>query len=213
MAATEEHMRVMEAATEGLLQIHGMVPNTKQDEKFRIMGKNCNGLNNRIGGNKKIGRLLDIKEDLDIDCLMICKHCLNFKHKDNKNDLKQCFNKKSHVWHHQHITSMRQNMQEGCKKGGTGTICFGKSTGFITKIGQDEEGLGRWSWIRLRGTDGHATRIVTAYNPCKNRNINSRTTYQQQRRHFIMKKKDLICPIILFRTHLIKQLTQWRAGG
>ncbi len=95
---------------------------------------------------------------------------------------------------------------------GTGTICFGESTGFITKIGQDEEGLGRWSWIRLSGTNGHAPRIVTAYNPCKNRNINSGTTYQQQQRHFIMKKKDLTCPIILFQTHLIKQLTQWRAG-
>ncbi len=72
--ATEEHKRVMEAVTEGLLQIHGTAPNTKQDGIFRIMGKNCNRLNNRIGGNEKIGKLLDIKEDLDIDCLMICKH-------------------------------------------------------------------------------------------------------------------------------------------
>ncbi len=29
--ATEEHKRVMEAVTEGLLQIHGTAPNTKQD--------------------------------------------------------------------------------------------------------------------------------------------------------------------------------------
>jgi hypothetical protein len=90
-AATEEHKRVMEAVMEGLLQIHGMAPNTKQDGIFRIMCENCNGLNNRIGGNEKIGKLFDIKEDLDIDCLMICKHCLNFKHKDNKNNLKQMF--------------------------------------------------------------------------------------------------------------------------
>jgi hypothetical protein len=60
------------------------------------------------------------------------------------------------------------------QEGGTGTICFGKSTGFITKIGQDEEGLGRWSWIRLSGTNGHATRIVTAYNPCKKQEHNLR---------------------------------------
>jgi hypothetical protein len=211
--ATEEHKRVMEAVTEGLLQIHRMAPNTKQDRIFRIMGKNCNGLNNRIGGNEKIGKLLDIKEDLDIDCVMICKHRLNFKHKDNKNNLKQMFQQEISC-----MASSAHNLHEAkyagrAQEGGTGTICFGESTEFITKIGQDEECLGRWSWIRLSGTNGHATRIVTAYNPCKNRNINSGTTYQQQRRHFIMKKKDLICPIILFRTHLIKQLTQWKAGG
>jgi hypothetical protein len=196
--ATEKHKRVMEAVMEGLLQIHRMGPNTKQDGIFRIMGKNCNGLNNWIGGNEKIGKLLNIKEDLDINCLMICKHRLNFKHKDNKNNLKQMFQQEISCMasssHNVHEAKYAGRVQEG----GTGTICFGKSTGFMTKIGQDEEGLGRWSWIRLSGTDGHATRIVTAYNPCKNRNTNSGTTYQQQRWHFIVRKKDLTCPIILF---------------
>jgi hypothetical protein len=88
MAAKDKHERVTEPVKEGLLQIHRTAPNTKQDGIFRIMGKNCNGLNNRIGGNEKIGKLLDIKEDLDINCLMICNHRLNFRHKDNKNDLK-----------------------------------------------------------------------------------------------------------------------------
>jgi hypothetical protein len=55
------------------------------------MGENCNGLLNRIGGNGKIAKALDIKEDLDINCLIYCKHCINFRHKENKNDLKQMF--------------------------------------------------------------------------------------------------------------------------
>jgi hypothetical protein len=55
------------------------------------MGKYCNSFNNKIGGNKKIAKALDIKEDLDIDCLMYCEHRLNFCHKDNMNDLKQIF--------------------------------------------------------------------------------------------------------------------------
>ena len=33
----------------------------------------------------------------------------------------------------------------GDQEGGTGTICFGKSTGYIQKTGRDSEGLGRWS--------------------------------------------------------------------
>jgi hypothetical protein len=55
---------------EGLLQVHWTALNTKQQGIFRIMGENCNGLNNRIRSNGKITKTLDIKEDLDIDCLM-----------------------------------------------------------------------------------------------------------------------------------------------
>jgi hypothetical protein len=91
MAAKDEHDKVMEAVEEGLLQVHGMAPNSKQDGIFWIMGENCNRLNNKIRGNEKIAKMLDIKDDLNVDCLMVCKHCLNFKHKDNKNNLKQMF--------------------------------------------------------------------------------------------------------------------------
>jgi hypothetical protein len=41
------------------------------------MCENANGFNNRISGNQKIAKALDIKEDLDIDCLLYCKHRLN----------------------------------------------------------------------------------------------------------------------------------------
>ncbi len=82
---------MLKAVGEGLLQVHGTAPNTKQQGIFQIIGKNCNGFNNRIRRNAKIAKALDIKEDLDIDCLMYCKHHINFWHKDNKNDLKQMF--------------------------------------------------------------------------------------------------------------------------
>ncbi len=84
------------------------------------------------------------------------------------------------------------------QEGGTGAICFRVATGFIRKVGKDKEGLGRWSWIFLGGSDGHTTRLITAYNPCKSGRINSGTSYQQQQRYFITKRKDLTCPRILF---------------
>jgi hypothetical protein len=89
--SNDKNRRVMEAVEEGLLQVQGTAPNTKQQGIFRLLGENCNGFNNKIGGNNKIAKALDIKEDLDIDCLLYCKHRLNFSHKDNKNDLKQMF--------------------------------------------------------------------------------------------------------------------------
>jgi hypothetical protein len=59
----------------------------------------------------------------------------------------------------------------------------------------------------------HNTRIITVFNTCKNKNVNLSTLYQQQHCYFTTKKKDLICPLILFRRHLIKQLQQWQAAG
>jgi hypothetical protein len=144
-AATEEHTRVSKAIKEGLLQIHGTAPNTKQQGIFRIMGENCNGLNNRIGENNKIAKALDIKEELDIDCIMYCKHRLNFKHNENKNDLKQMFQRELACTavsaHNIHESKVTGRVQEG----GTGTICFGKTMVYIKKTGQDSKGLGQWS--------------------------------------------------------------------
>jgi hypothetical protein len=85
-------------------------------------------------------------------------------------------------------------------------ICFGKSVGHIKKTGRDVEGLGRWCWILLGRNNGHQTKIVTAYNPCKNKTVNLGTTYQQQQRSFLTRKKDLTCPLTLFWRDLIKQI-------
>jgi hypothetical protein len=153
------------------------------------LGENCNGFNNRIGGNSKIAKALDIKEELDIDCLMYCEHRINFRHKENKNDLKQMFQRelacRAVAAHNVHEGKHAERVQEG----GTGIICFGDATGYVKKVGRNDEGLGRWSWILLGGAEGHNMRIITAYNPCKNKNVNSGTSYQQQRQYFITEKR------------------------
>jgi hypothetical protein len=88
---SNEHKRVMEVVDKGLLQVHGIVPNSKQDRIFCLMCENTTGFNNMISGNNKIAKAFDIKEDLGVDCLMYCKHRLNLQHKSKKNDFKQMF--------------------------------------------------------------------------------------------------------------------------
>jgi hypothetical protein len=66
-------------------------------------------------------------------------------------------------------------------------------------VGRYKAGLGRWKWILMGGANWFNTRTITAYNQCKNKNANSGTMYQQQQHYFITKKKDLACPLILFR--------------
>jgi hypothetical protein len=142
------------------------------------MCENASGFNNKISSNTKIANALDIKDDLDIDCLMYCKHRLNLRHKDNKNDFKQMFQREiactSNAAHNIYESKHAGWVQEG----GTGTICFGEATGYIRKVGKDEEGLGRWSWILFGGSEEHKTRLITAYNPCKNKIVHLGTSYQ-----------------------------------
>jgi hypothetical protein len=87
----DEQRQVSEAIQEALLQIRNTAPNTKQPRIFRIMRENCNGFCNSFRGNVKLTKAIDIKDDLDIDCLLYCEHRINFCHKDNKNNLKQMF--------------------------------------------------------------------------------------------------------------------------
>jgi hypothetical protein len=82
---------VKEARDEGLLQPHGTPPNLKQNGIFRILCENPNGLNNQITGNQKLEKAIDIKDELDADGLLFCKHRLNLWHRDNKNNFKQMF--------------------------------------------------------------------------------------------------------------------------
>jgi hypothetical protein len=144
------------------------------------MCENTNGLNNRISSNNKIPKALDIKDELDIDCLMYCTHRLNLRHKDNKNDFKQMFQREiactAVMAHNIHESKHAGRVQEGR----TGTICFGDAMGYIRKVGKDEEELGCWIWILFGGTNNHKTRLITAYNPCKNKIVHSGTSYQQQ---------------------------------
>ncbi len=51
------------------------------------------------------------------------------------------------------------------------------------------------------------------YNPCRNAKLNWGTTYQQQRRYFVMMKKDTTCPRKHFLDDLLKQLNKWRQEG
>jgi hypothetical protein len=139
----DEHQKVMEAVNKGLMQVHCSAPNSKQDGVFWIMCKNASGLDNRISGNNKIAKALDIKDKLDIDCLMYCKHRLSLRHKDNKNNFEQMFQREiactAVMAHNIHESKHAGRVQEDR----IGTISFGNVAGYIRKVGKDEEGLGR----------------------------------------------------------------------
>jgi hypothetical protein len=107
----------MEAVDEGLLQIHGIAPNSKQEGISRLMCENANRFI-KISGNNKIAKALDIKEDLGIDCLMYCEHCLNLQHRENKNDFKKKFSWRLHGPLSLPTIYMKGSMQGKCRRAG-----------------------------------------------------------------------------------------------
>jgi hypothetical protein len=161
-------------------------------------------LNNQITGNRKLEKAIDIKDELDAGGLLFCEHRLNLRHRDNTNHFKQMFQQEV-ACRAVATNNIHQNIGR-VEEGGKGMVLFDDLTGFITKTGKDPYGLGRWCWTLYKGSKGHCTRVVVAYNACKNSKKDSRTTYQQQWQYFIMSKKDLTCPNKLFQKHLVHQL-------
>jgi hypothetical protein len=93
-ARAAEKGAVKEVVDKGLLQPHGIPPNLKQHGIFRILCENSNGLNNQITGNQKLGKAINIKDELDADGLLFFEHRLNLCHKGNRNNFKQMFQRK-----------------------------------------------------------------------------------------------------------------------
>ncbi len=123
-----------------------------------------------------MGKAIDIKDELDADGLLFCEHRLNLRNRDSKNNFKQTFQREV-ACRAVAANNVHQNVGR-VQESGTGMVAFGESTRFITKMGRDPYGLGRWCWMLYGGSEGHSTRVVVAYNTCKNSKKVSRTTYQ-----------------------------------
>ena len=97
------------------------------------------------------------------------------------------------------------------QQGGTFMVIKEQSQGMIDSMGKDLTGLGRWCWIRLKGTTT-STRIVVAYEACRTRKIAQNATIAQQKRYWKM-KGDNRCPRRIFREQLIEMLSEWKEEG
>ena len=159
----------------------------------------------------------ELIDDLEADIVAYNEHRLNLMHKQNRNGFSQMFRGgeaeiRSISAHNTHEGRDVGRIQEG----GTCVMTYG------TLIEQydfeaserDPSGLGRWVVMVFRGSNGITTQVVCGYNPCYNKHgLQSKTSYQQHRRYFITKEKDITCPRTRFREDLIGQLKEWRNAG
>ena len=84
--------------------------------------------------------------------------------------LKQCHAAlRKHLKHHRLITSCSTAAaNHSYLSGGTATIVANNWTGRIASTGEDSHGLGRWSYVRVKGKKERRLLVVTVYQVCKN---------------------------------------------
>ena len=87
-----KEMVEMAGLSEEILEVHGIAPGKKPEGVPRWIYENLNGLNNRIGGNKKLDKAKEIINDLEVDIVAYNEHSMNLGHKQNRNGLSQMFN-------------------------------------------------------------------------------------------------------------------------
>ena len=216
LSAREVELIEASGVTSELLQVHGLAPATKQEGVVRIIYENLNGLQARISNNSKLDKAKQIVDELEADIVCYNEHRLNLAHKDNKSGFSQLFSGgetevRAVSAHNKHEARIAGRVQEG----GTAMLLFGPliQQYDFEASGKDGSGLGRWVMMVFRGENGLTTRVLVAYNPCYNKNSNSKCTYQQHRRYFIEKEKDTTCPRKRFKHDLVTLLKQWRADG
>ena len=95
-----------------------------------------------------------------------------------------------------------------CQQGGTFITAMEEVSTYVSEVGIDNEGLGRWTWMKLAGAT-RTTRVIFAYQPCKTRKQATQATYAQQRRYWRLQGEHS-CPRKLFREQLTTLLTEWR---
>jgi hypothetical protein len=198
---------------EEVLHIHGFAPPKKAEGNVCLIYENINRLNTRLRDNEKVERMKEIHDKLEIDIAAYCEHKINFRHRRNVNGFNQLVKGgkaliQSIVAHNVHENVGR------IQRGGTSLLLFGHLTQQFdpNESKKDPTGLGRWSVMTLQG-DGVQTCIICGYNPCGNNKLHSGTSYQQQRRFFVITRRDSICQWKHFHDNLLEQLTMWQEEG
>jgi hypothetical protein len=152
--------------------------------------------------------------DLQADIVCYNEHHQNLRHKANRYGFQQMFNGgKTEL---RAIASHNRNEDAGkFQEGGTAMMVYGNLIQQFAQeeSGRDKLGLGRWTYMLFRGNNNTVTWVICGYSPCANKKKDSRTVYQQHRRHLINRLKDDTCPRLRFREDLLRKMKQWCRAG
>jgi hypothetical protein len=102
------------------------------------------------------------------------------------------------------------NTTDEIQYGGVGIVATQEIANRIISTGRDPKRLGRWTWIRIQGKEGHTTRIATAYRPWESPGAS--TVFHQQARG-LSKTGDHRNPIDALTQDLADAINEWKEAG
>jgi hypothetical protein len=182
--------------------------------------QNVDGLPAKLNNNSHLDTTKEVADDLQLDAFAFAEHRNNLKHRDNRRyGVTQLFQGGEAmvrgIWGCNKHENTEEYNNKRTMEGGTGMVAFGElaSCMYRDNSGVDDSGLARWTYMEFRGRNGHSTMMLVGYNPCKNNKKDSGTTYQQHRRYFINKEKEVVEPRKRFLTDLLALLSKWREEG
>jgi hypothetical protein len=94
--------------------------------------------------------------------------------------------------------------------GGVGVVIGPRLSPTCGQKGNDNTGLGRWSWTRMQGMRARHTTIISAYRPCTPSTPGETTAYEQHARYF---GAESACPRELMLTDLAVFIQTQQAKG
>lgn len=98
--------------------------------------------------------------------------------------------------------------------GGTFQLTFGALASRVVDTGVDARQLGRYSWTKFQGRNGHVAWIITLYVPCKATHSSGDLTVMNQHRRYFEAQGIMRCPRELLLEDIRTDLLQaWRAAG
>ena len=180
----------------------------KDVDMLRVVSKNIQGLGLQAG-NPKEDELKSWIVNKNIDLIGIQEINVNWNKCNNKNRFSERIRNPAWEFARYSVAFNKHDKKYRHQYGGCISLGVEQVTHRISGSGADERGLGRWSWLLLKGKDKVLVRVVTVYQP----NLNKLSTqcgsvYSQQRAQLLQNNIDK-CPLEIFRSDLIQQLKTW----
>ena len=178
---------------------------SKHHNMFRICFSNVNNIGQHRNSYKTL-QLKEVIEQKDIDLMCMVEMGVHWKSIPSQHTIWE----RIQGWFDDVRLSVGYNRNDPLAKrgqyGGTTMMAVNTLVAKINTTGYDPTGLGRWSWMLMRGKRDTITRVITAYCPCKPQlsgTTGQHTVYAQHLRH---SSKE---PIRAFWEDLGKELNTW----
>ena len=184
----------------------------KLRSKHHHMIRICFGNINNIGQHRLSDKTVQLKECIEkneIDLMNMAEmgiHWNSIPHRDS-------IWERTQGWFDEIRLSVAYNKNDPLARrsqyGGVTMMAINSLVSKINTCGYDSAGLGRWSWMLMRGKRDTITRVITAYCPCRSTasgHMGQHTVYAQ---HLRLSSKD---PIKAFWDDLSKEIDKWRSA-